>query len=253
MKYPEFQQIIDTMEKAGYDYKKELKVIDKNIIKRNNGGLSLSDHVKAMVYAMLSNNRPWKTIENNIDKINKIFYDFDIEELKKVDSKELVEKLTSPELHCGNRQIKQQMKNLRNNIETLEKIAADNNSVDEYIKITPRDFLIKSLSSYGQRYKLKYMGVPLVCEYLKGVGVDVVKPDVHVCRLIKRLGYVKGKYTNVWEVIDICGKIAEEYDVSQAFVDTVLWQYCAKDKFECCTSQDRKCMKCCVSNCPSRQ
>ena len=53
------------------------------------------------------------------------------------------------------------------------------------------------------------MGVALVCEYLKGVGVDIIKPDVHVRRIIGRLGYSKHNPATVRETMDVCKAIAE--------------------------------------------
>lgn len=249
MKYPEFQLLIDTMNEKGYDYKKELESVNQNIVKRETQGLSVSDHVKAMVYAQLSNNRPWKQIENNVERINEIFFDFDTNALKGVASEVLVGNLMA--IHCGNRQIKHQMHFLKQNIETLEHIQSMENGIDNYYKSLPLGKLVAKLSQQGSSYKLKYMGVPLVCEYLKGVGVDVVKPDVHVCRLLGRLGYSKKEPASVWETIDICKEIAEEYDMPQSLVDTVLWQYCAKDKFEVCAAQP-KCDQCIVTTCPNR-
>ena len=61
--YTNFKEIIDTMESQGYDWKQEIGAINEAQKKRNaQVEFSLSDHVKAMVYAMLSSNRPWDGI-----------------------------------------------------------------------------------------------------------------------------------------------------------------------------------------------
>ena len=264
MKYPEIQQIIDTMIKAGYDYKKEIEEIEvmqkramigmgsassSNSSVTSVTAFALADHVKAMVYAQLSNNRPWQPIYNNRLTIDAIFSHYDIELLKKANPTTLVDKIT--EIHCGNRQIKRQMKSLKANIETFERIEEEHGSIsDYYAKINLVD-VIKSLSQSGKNYKLDCMGIPLVCEYLKGVGVEVIKPDSLLCRLLGRLGYSKKIPATPWEAIEICKEIGAEYGLSQAEVDTILWQYCAKDKFEVCTDKP-KCAQCGVYNCPNR-
>ena len=49
-----------------------------------------------MVYALLSNQRPWKPIEDNFENINNIFYNFNPEYLQTVNpqcEKCLVEKM----------------------------------------------------------------------------------------------------------------------------------------------------------------
>lgn len=250
MDYPEFQLLINTMEENNYDYKKEVEGIKQNVTKRDTQGLSLSDHVKAMVYAQLSNNRPWGRINDNVGKINKIFFNFDTDALKGASSDQLVESITK--IRCGNRQIKHQMYFLKQNIETLERIQSTENGIDNYYKSLPVKKLVTTLSRSESKYKLKYMGVSLVCEYLKGVGIEVVKPDVHIRRLIGRLGYSKKQPATVWETIDICKKIAEKYNKPQYFVDSILWQYCAENKFELCTEQP-KCERCLVKNCKGRK
>ena len=264
MKYPEFQQIIDTMTKADYDYKKEIEEIEVMQKRATIGvgfapsfdsstvsvtSLALPDHVKAMIYAQLSNNRPWQPIYNNRLTIDAIFSHYDIELLKKANPATLVDKIT--EIHCGNRQIKRQMQSLKANIETLERIEEEHGSISGYYATTGLVDVIKSLSQSGKNYKLNCMGIPLVCEYLKGVGVEVIKPDSLLCRLLGRLGYSKKIPATPWEAIEICKEIGDEYGLSQAEVDTILWQYCAKDKFEVCTDKP-KCAQCGVYNCPSR-
>ncbi len=188
--YIEFKEIVDTMEAQNYDWRKEIRDIERVQEKRKNKvDFSLTEHVKAMVYSMLSNNRPWDGIAKNSEKIDAIFQNFNIDYLLTASPEELEQKLK--EIKCGNRQIKNQMLNLSGNIKTLQRIASDFGTIDNYYNTTATDTLIKSLSVSGQKYKLKYMGVPLVCEYLKGVGIDIIKPDQHVCRIIGRLGYSK--------------------------------------------------------------
>ena len=246
--------LIATMDFFGYDYKKEILEIEKrrtalSVTNGTTGSLGLQDHVKTMVYAQLSNNRPWEPIAKNASAIDKIFLDFHIDKLKKADPADLVNDLLT--IHCGNRQITRQMECLKSDIETLEKIQQENGSIDHYYQTAPLADVVKNLSQDTGRYKLKTMGIPLVCEYLKGVGVDVIKPDTLLCRLVGRLGYSKKTPATAWEAIEICREIGKEHHLSQPMVDTVLWQYCAKGKFEVCTATP-KCSKCNVLTCPSR-
>lgn len=248
--YIEFKEIVDTMEAQNYDWRKEIRDIERVQEKRKNKvDFSLTEHVKAMVYSMLSNNRPWDGIAKNSEKIDAIFQNFNIDYLLTASPEELEQKLK--EIKCGNRQIKNQMLNLSGNIKILQRIAYDFGTIDNYYNSTATDTLIKSLSVSGQKYKLKYMGTPLVCEYLKGVGLDIIKPDVHVCRIVGRLGYSKHNPATIQEALDVCKAIADEYNLPQVAVDTVFWQYCAKDKFEIC-SDVPKCNHCGVQNCPNK-
>ncbi|MBQ4120384.1 MAG: hypothetical protein IJD35_00060, partial [Clostridia bacterium] len=167
MKYPEIQQIIDTMTKAGYDYKKEIEdieVMQKRALANASfasspdpstvsvTSLALPDHVKAMIYAQLSSNRPWQPIYDNRLKIDSIFSHYDIDLLKKANPTILVDEITK--IHCGNRQIKRQMQSLKANIETLEKIEKDHGSISGYYATTNLVDVIKNLSQSGKNYKL---------------------------------------------------------------------------------------------------
>lgn len=248
--YIEFKEIVDTMEAQNYDWRKEIRDIERVQEKRKNKvDFSLTEHVKAMVYSMLSNNRPWDGIAKNSEKIDAIFQNFNIDYLLTASPEELEQKLK--EIKCGNRQIKNQMLNLSGNIKTLQRIASDFGTIDNYYNSTDVNTLIKSLSDSQKKYKLKWMGVALVCEYLKGVGIDIIKPDQHVCRIIGRLGYSKHNPATIQEALDVCKAIADEYNLPQVVVDTVFWQYCAKDKFEIC-SDTPKCKYCGVQNCPNK-
>ncbi len=248
--YIEFKEIVDTMEAQNYDWRKEIRDIERVQEKRKNKvDFSLTEHVKAMVYSMLSNNRPWDGIAKNSEKIDAIFQNFNIDYLLTASPEELEQKLK--EIKCGNRQIKNQMLNLSGNIKTLQRIASDFGAIDNYYNSTDVNTLIKSLSDSRKKYKLKWMGVALVCEYLKGVGIDIIKPDQHVCRIIGRLGYSKHNPATIQEALDVCKAIADEYNLPQVVVDTVFWQYCAKDKFEIC-SDTPKCKYCGVQNCPNK-
>lgn len=247
--YKEFGEIINTMKFNSYDYTENITTTLNALNARKNGkNYSLSDHICSMVFALLSNQRPWKHIETNRANINNLFHNFDINYIKKTDYQNFVNGLLA--LHCGNRQIHKQMQSLKDNIETLERIEKDYGSVDNYYNNTNIKELLKSLS--GGKYKLKQMGVPLVSEYLKGVGMDVIKPDVHVCRILTRLGYSKSNKITDDEAFDICCDIAKEYSISNVEVDSILWQYCAKNYFEVCCDKP-KCSICGVTNCKSRQ
>ncbi len=252
MKYEGFQQLINTMDSAGYDYKKEILIIEQKkqaFANGANGGFDLSEHIRTMIYAQLSNNRPWKPIAANVNKIDKIFGDYDIHFIKDTNPAVFVEEILK--IRCGNRQIRQQMLCLKENVETLQRIAQEYGSIDYYYHTEQLVTVIKSLSDANGKYKLKWMGVPLVCEYLKGLGIEVVKPDTLLCRLLGRLGYSPKIPASHWEAIQISQEIRKEYGISQTLVDTVLWQYCAEGKFELCTAKP-KCSQCKVAHCKYR-
>lgn len=151
--YKEFGDIINTMIFNSYNYKENITLNALND-RKNGKNYYLSDHICSMVFALLSNQRPWKHIADNQEKIKTLFNNFDVDFIKKTNYHYFVDRLL--DLHCGNRQILKQMQSLKDNIETLERIAKDYGSVDNYYNNTNIKELLKSLS--GGKYKLKQIG-----------------------------------------------------------------------------------------------
>ena len=236
--YPEFRLLMETMKEGNGSNSEDAEKTLSNIRKRKSGKeYSLSEHVDAMVFSLLSNQRDWKPIEQNADKIRKIFHNFDVAWiLSKTQERlnELADELKA--IKCGNRQIKKQIETLPDNIGTLQRIAAEHGSIDKYYNETPTRELLRALSDGQSSYKLKQMGVPLVSEYLRNVGIDLVKPDVHVTRLLGRLGYTDHSPAKFDEAFDVCEKIAQKYGIYNVQVDAILWGYCAEGRLKICTA-----------------
>lgn len=247
--YDKILEIIATMDCNGYDFRAKFPF--RSNIALNT--LTLNDHVKALIYAQLSSNRPWEGIASNFDNIDRIFCNFDLALLKQrldKNSETLIDEIKA--IKCGNRQISKQIESLKDNISVLETINAnEKGGINTYYANTSPAQLTEELSK--GRYKLKFMGVPLVCEYLKNIGVDTVKPDVHICRILGRLGYSVNSpdKAGIYESIAICNSISINLNIPVCQLDSILWQYCAKGKFEECTAKTQ-CRRCLVTDCPSR-
>ena len=183
-------------------------------------------------------------------EIKEIFHNFEPDYLENANPQEISDALKN--IHCGNRAIDKQMNNLKANIETLRKIENHFGSLDNYFSNNSSQTISFDLSV--GKYKLKQMGMPLVSEFIKGMGVDTVKPDVHLCRIIGRLGFSKNSpnSANFNEVFEVCEKISKDSNTPQAVVDSILWQYCANDKAEICQNKP-KCNICLVKNCKYRK
>lgn len=142
--YEEFGEIINTMKFNSYDYTENITTTLNALNARKNGkNFFLSDHICSMVFALLSNQRPWKHIEANRAYINNLFKNFDTNYIKETDYQYFFDGLLAK--HCGNRQIRKQMQSLKDNIETLERIVDDYDSVDNYYNNTNIKELLKSL------------------------------------------------------------------------------------------------------------
>ena len=234
--FPEFRLLMETMKEGGGSNSEDAEKALSNIRKRKSGKeYSLSEHVDAMVFSLLSSQRDWKPIEQNADRIRSIFHNFDITWILAKTPEQLnalVDELKA--IKCGNRQIKNQIQTLPDNIKTLQRIAEEHGSVDQYYNKTPAQELLQALSDGRSTYKLKQMGVPLVSEYLRNVGIDLVKPDVHVTRLLGRLGYTEHSPATFEEVFNVCDKIGKTYGIYNVQVDAILWGYCADGRLKKC-------------------
>ena len=141
---------------------------------------ALSDHVRGLVRSLLSNQRPWRRIEENLERIDSIFFAYDPTKIKKADASRIENSLRN--IRCGNRNIRKQIADLRENIETLERIAEDYGSLDKFVTSEHADQLARRLSAGP--YKLKQIGFTLALEYLRNVGIRAPKSDLHVIRVI---------------------------------------------------------------------
>ncbi len=231
--------------------KNKVQDIDLTILEavsaRNNGKVfSFAEHLKGFIYAQLSALVSWKKIKDNQTKFNELFCNFDRNKLKEQAADFLIEEIKK--LKCYSPYTtKNQMHALKANVETFEKIEQDFGSLEKFITHTTPVNIIKLLADSKSTYKLKYSGVALVCEYLRNVGIDVIKPDVHLKRILgaERLNIVKSK--SDYAVITEYKKLSDEIGISQVKMDYLLWNYCSKGYGEVCTAKP-KCEKCVIKN-----
>lgn len=202
---------------------------------------SLSDHVRAMVYSMLSAERGWARVEENKANIDKIFCDFDSEQLLSAEPESLAEAVRG--ISCGNRLLKSHMQSLRGNIEKLKSFESQSGSIDEYYQTlikgdTSLKNLVKALSNYQSKDKLSGLGAALVSEYLRNVGYDLPKPDRHITRILacNRLACSAKEKVSEFEAFDIIAMLAKETGRTNAEVDYILWSFCAKGYGGICTA-----------------
>lgn len=241
--------------------------ICKQIEKRKDcGTFTIQDHIRAMVYSMLSSGAAWKRLEKHTDPetgrilpIDEIFCQYEPEALLKSKPDKLYSSVKG--LGCGSQYTQQQIKALIEvNIGTFQRLKQQFRSVDNfYNRFTEADSSLKTLvlvlSSPDSPFKLKQMGEALTAEYLKNVGYDIAKPDRHIRRILgsEILGCYDKKEVPIYEAFDIVAEIAKEMKRPVAEVDYILWSYCANGYGETCLKSAPKCnicvaKSCCLSN-----
>lgn len=240
--------------------------IKKQIDKRENGGtFTVSDHIRAMVYSMLTSGASWNRVEPGIDintgvitHIDEIFCQYDVNTLLNTDPMLLVEKVKAQTL--GTQYIKNQMYSLIEvNIHQMLSLEKEYGSVDDFYQHfinadTSLNTLVLVLSANDSKYKYAQMGEALIAEYLKNVGYDIAKPDRHIRRILgsKVLGCSDNEIVQIYEAFDLVAEIAKATGKQIAEVDYILWSYCANGYGEICTVNKPKCDICVVEHCKNK-
>lgn len=235
--------------------------IKKQLDRRKNGGtFTVSDHIRGMVYSMLTSGAAWNRLEPHINTatgqitvIDEIFCQYDVTALQSADPAVLVSR--AKEYRLGTPYLTNQINALIGvNIGKLLAIKKEYGSVDHFYqsladKNDNLKALVRELATAGKPYKFAQLGEALTAEYLKNVGYDIGKPDRHIRRILgsEYLGYSKHKDVPPYEAIDIIAGIAKSLNKSAAEVDYILWAYCANGFGEVCTKGKPKCMELCVA------
>jgi hypothetical protein len=252
MNYDFIIELKKSVEESNQLYHSLNKSLENYFERKNGKNYSFSEHMKVVIYSLLSNQRPWKPIEENKDKIDKIFFDYDVEKIKYTNPKYFVTELRK--ISCGNRNIQKQMGGLKNVILVLENIEKENGTIDSYynnheeMKRGYPYYLAKELSNRDNKFKLKNMGIALICEYFKNIGIDIAKPDTHIRRMLGKniLGFSKNVEATPKEAINYIKEIAEKNKISQKEVDALIWLYCADGYGAICTKENPKCYTCVI-------
>ena len=217
--------------------------------RRSGKRFSFEDHVKALIYAMLTNQRKWYYVEPHLSEIDELFFEYNPEKILEKSAEYYCEQLCK--IKCGNRGIKSQMEALPDNLRTFRRIEKDFGSLDAFVSSEPANEIVKKLSDTSSKYKIKELGPALAWEYLRNVGIDGAKPDVHLRRFFgnDRMGTCGHDIATEKEVINQVVLISEKTGLLQAEVDNLIWSFCADGYGEICTASPR-CRECPISkNC----
>lgn len=225
---------------TGYSYTQYMK--------REEGvTFNLRDHIKAMILSLLSANRPWKQIEENISKLDEVFNQYDVEYLISEEPKVLMDKVCA--LGCGNKAIMKQMQGLSGNVSLLESI--DNLVGLERLVVNNEPYDVSLVLSSGY-YKLNGFAQTLALQYLRNVGIDTCKPDVHIRRILDRLGVTPYEDCPVGNVLSSMKKLSFELNMSITLINEIIWMYGATGYGEVCTKSP-KCNLCVCTTCHTRR
>ena len=131
---------------------------------------TMREHVEGMILALISGQNKWYRVERQLDNIQKLFCDYEANEILKHDGDYYLQGLKR--LGANGRFAERQMAEVNHNVRVLQSIEADYGAVDVFLTGSPVNEVVKKLSDSKSKYKLNQMSIALVCEYLRNVGVD---------------------------------------------------------------------------------
>ncbi len=76
--------------------------------------------------------------------------------------------------------------------------------------------------------EFKYLGRETVWDFLKSIGLDAIKPDIHVRRILFRLGLISSckPHPKVEEeVFEVAKKISKSTGEKLGVIDAIIWFY----------------------------
>lgn len=208
---------------------------------------TLEEHIRGMIYSLMSAQTVWANIERNKPNIDNIFFQYDPNQILKKDYQYFVDQLGK--IRCRSRLTNNQMKVLHENIRTMLQIEKNYGTMDSFVTSSDVEIIVMLLTCSNSKYKLKQMGEALAREYLRNVGIDSGKPDVHMKRIMgsERLGVSKLPEATNEEVISKLEELSKETGLWMSQIDYIFWAYCATDMGEICTANPR-CEKCVIRN-----
>ena len=133
------------------------------------------------------------------------------------------------------------------NAKVFMEIQKEHDDFSRYLKdFNDFEGIVKDLKS-----KFKYLGSATVYEFLREIGYDSAKPDVHLRRIMYRLGLLendKDNHTNRSKIHETSKKIALAVGTKVSVVDAVFWLYGSGSteyvQYGICTNNKPKCNEC---------
>ena len=198
---------------------------------------SFEEHLRGLIYAQLSAHAQWHHIAPKLPQVDALFFHYDVPAILAQEGSYFTAGLK--QLSCASQCTNRQMNHLKENIAMLQKIVSEYGSMDAYVISAPPEDIVRDLSA-GE-HKLYGIGPALAWEYLRNVGIDGVKPDIHVCRFLgaDRMGKSDQEQATPAEAVAIVRKMSEQLHLPMVEIDSILWRYCASHYGEICTATPR--------------
>lgn len=214
-------------------------------LRKNGKNYSLREHCKALILSKLSNRQKWYRVEERLDEIQKIFFDYNPEKILACEESFFIRWIKN--IKCGTQVTDRDFGNLHQNIRKLMEIEKIYGSIDTFLLSEPANKIVEKISSAESPLKMKTIGPALAWEYLRNVGIDGAKPDVHLKRIlsVKRLCLSNNEIISDDEFFDIMTEMKNSTNKLYMELDNYLWSYCAEGQAKICAA-DPDCDRCVI-------
>ena len=230
---------------------------------------TLEEHVKGHVYSLLSSNTSWKKFDDNKEMIDGIFSHYSPSALMESNPDTIVKELKR--IRCGSQVLRRNINSVPHNIEVISRLHTEIENAFERYNVfddcgkTLNEYTIRLSEPYldnGMRNpdKLDSMRIPLVCEYLRNIGISAMKPDRHILRICgsERLGILQKINEKTYyspkklmdaqsQFIDFARHVTDD-PATVPYLDNLFWLLCAKDYGSLCTKESPGCGQCRLSS-----
>ena len=233
-----------TLSSSGIDVAVEVQALGQVQLwkeRKNGRSFSANDHLKAMVLALLSSNRPWSAIQKNLASLDSIFLNYDTQQYgNNFDPAKTVADLKA--LKLGSLPLSNQMASLPYNAKVIMASASlQNGEIEKFVESAPPHVIVSELGSGSGVYRLEQFGVSLAAEYLKNVGIPTFKPDRHILRLFDsgHMNLLSPNATPLKALMTL-NAMANDNKIDPVYADNVFWLFGSK----ICTKLKPKCGTC---------
>ena len=136
------------------------------------------------------------------------------------------------------------------NAERFDKIVKEHGSFESYINLFAPGENDGNLFRFKKALeKFDFIGPVTAYHFMKDIGLNVIKPDIVLMRIFKRLGFIKNP-NNLWGAVKIGRQFREATNLPIQYIDFVFVLYGQLNipKFECiCSEKKPNCGLCGVS------
>lgn len=190
-----------------------------------------------MCYCVFVSGFRSEQIRKRYNILRTLFANYNINKVAKFSEDKIKELMKNPGMIKNEKKIRACVSNAREMLEIVKQFGSFANYVKSFgdNKIELKKDLIK---------RFGFISRITVYDYLKEIGIDSIKPDVHVRRIFHRLGFIDSD-DETDKTIEAVDKVANEMSKTikekLSVIDLVFWKY---GESKICTKNNPLCSEC---------